>query len=224
MPKPKISVNKLGEYLQTNPQRRKTIIYDMKYPKSYKVARYIEAKEAIKNYFISNFDEEVLNASIYAHEAKKPESEFQEQDKQLSIELLEAMLDIELPDLTNYSVEIESYKDSNPKLDISGVDISVNPDLVIRGNYRNNKVIGIVKFHTSKTNSLNEEGRKTVATVLKRFTEEYVAQSDEKVFDRLCLSIDIFTNSHTIPPKSFKRKLDYIEIACEEIALRWASL
>ena len=84
MPKPKISVNKLGEYLQTNPQRRKTIIYDMNYPKSYKVARYIEAKEAIKNYFISNFDEEVLNASIYAHEAKKPESEFQEQDKQLS--------------------------------------------------------------------------------------------------------------------------------------------
>lgn len=219
MSKPKISLNKLGEYLQANPQRRKKIVSDAKNPKAFIVTRYGDAREAIKNYFTSGFNEEVLNASIEAHETKDTASVFQEQDQALSIELLEVMLDLDLPDLSDFSVN--TYEGANPKLDISGVDVSVNPDLIIRGDYRGQKVVGAIKLHISKSNQLDEEGAKNVATMLKEFVENHIAKDDEKVHLPLCISVDTFGKSVGTAPKSFKRRMTHISSACEEIALWW---
>lgn len=219
MANPRISLNKLGEYLQANPKRRKKIVSDAKNPKPFIVTRYADAREAIKRYFTTNFDEEILNSSIEAHEAKSTSSEFQEQDQALSIELLELMLDLDLPDFSDFSVCV--YTGANPKLNISGVDVSVNPDLIIRGNYRGQKVVGAIKLNISKSNQLDEEGAKNVATLLKEFTENHVAADQEKVHLPFCISVDTFGKSIGTAPKSFKRRMTHISSACEEISLWW---
>jgi len=222
MANPRISLNKLGEYLQANPQRRKKIVSDAKNPKPFMVTRYSHARKAIKDYFTSGYDEEIINKSIEKHEAKDTISEFQEQDQALSIELLELMLDLDLPDLTGFTVT--NYTGTNPKLKISNVDISVNPDLIIKGTYRGQKIVGAIKLHTSKTNQLNEEGAKNVAVLLKEFVENHVAADDEKVHLPFCISVDTFGKSIGTAPRSFKRKMTHISSACEEIALWWKTI
>lgn len=219
MSKPRISINKLGEYLHANPQRRKKIVSDSKNPKPFVVTRYGDAREALKSYFVSGLNTNILEASIEAHEGKDPASEFQEQDQALSIELLEMMLDLDLPDLSGFSISI--YNGANPKLDISGVDVSVNPDLIIRGDYRGQKVVGAIKLHISKSNKLDEEGAKNVAILLKEFVENHIAADDEKVHLPFCISVDIFGQLVGTAPRSFKRRMMHISSACEEIALWW---
>jgi len=53
MSKPKISLNKLGEYLDATPSRRKRIIQDQQNPQAFKAVRYQDARECITEY-ISN--------------------------------------------------------------------------------------------------------------------------------------------------------------------------
>lgn len=47
--KPRLSVNKLAEYLEASSTRRKKIVFDAKYPEKFIVTRYKEAREAIVN-------------------------------------------------------------------------------------------------------------------------------------------------------------------------------
>jgi hypothetical protein len=216
---PKISLNKLGEYLQANAARRRKIVFNAKNPKGFIVVRYRDAKIAIKKYFISKFDANIIIKSINDHELKDIENNFQEQDKNLSIELLEMVLDTIPPDLSEYT--ITSYNGDNPKLSISDVDVSVYPDLIIRGTHKGKHVVGAIKLQTSKTNSLGEEGGMTVTTLLREFVENNVAKKDEKVELFLCISYDIFAQFSCNAPKAYKRRMKHIESACEEIALWW---
>ena len=48
MSEPRISVNKLAEYMEANSIRRKKIVYDAKYPQKFIVTRYKESKDTIK--------------------------------------------------------------------------------------------------------------------------------------------------------------------------------
>jgi hypothetical protein len=216
---PKISLNKLGEYLEANPGRRRRIVFDAKNPAGFIVTRYRDAKTAVKEYFISKFDTNIIHKSIDDHELKSIETDFQEQDRNLSIELLKAVLGTVPPDLSEYT--ITSYNGINPKLSISDVNVSVYPDLIIRGSYKGKDVVGAIKIQTSKTNSLGEEGGLTVTTLLREFVENNVANENEKAELSLCISYDIFAQFSCSAPKAYKRRMKQIESACEEIALWW---
>ena len=219
MSKAKISLNKLGEYLTANSSRRKRIVYDAKNPKGFIVTRYKSAREAIKEYIISQYDENLMIDRINILEKKDVDSDFQENDRDTSIEALDHILDSTFPDLSGF--HIEDSNGGNPKVTISDVEVSVNPDLIIRGTYRGKKVIGAIKIHLSKGNILNEEGSKNVSTMIRSFVQDHIAEDDEIVEPKLCLSIDAFGKTCVESPKTFIRRMGYIESACEEIAMWW---
>jgi hypothetical protein len=146
-------------------------------------------------------------------------SEFQAQDQALSIEVLELVQDIDLPDWSDY--QLTPYTGDNPHLELSGVRVSVEPDLVIRGVHRGQPVVGALKIHLSKTNVLNEAGAKNVATLLRVFAEKHLLEEGESVLPQLCVAIDAFGQQFHTAPKASKRHLGYVEAACEEIALWW---
>ena len=56
MSKPQISLNKLAEYLDANPTRRKRIVKDAKDPQPFIVTRYNEARNGIIEYINSGCD------------------------------------------------------------------------------------------------------------------------------------------------------------------------
>lgn len=77
--KPKMTVNKLGEFLTANPARQRKILELLKYPKDNKFAStsYSEAREAIKKYLLSGFEEQIILDSISALSGKEASSDYQ---------------------------------------------------------------------------------------------------------------------------------------------------
>jgi hypothetical protein len=219
---PRISVNKLAEYLEAIPTRRKQIVYDAKYPQKYIVTRYKDARDGMKSYISGTINEDGVLELISDIEDKKPDTDFQEQDNRLSIEALEALLNTDNVYLEGCA--ISSYDDGNELVNISGVAISINPDLVIRKEIDGVTHVGAMKLHISKTNSLSEESQKIVAVLLFQYVDEFIKEEDEAASSKICLSFDVFKQHIEFCPSAYKLRVRKIEAACEEIALWWESM
>ena len=222
MSNPTISVNKLGEYLVTNPTRRKRIIQDQKDPSEFIVTRYKDAKDSIIDFIINGYNDTFITNGISQISAKKSSSTFADNDKKTSLECLGVISSNSFPVLNGVTfIKLISHK----KLEIEGVDISIAPDVIIKGIDKKGKhFVGAIKIHISKSNTLNEEAKKYVATLLHQHIETNVAQSNEYASHEHCFSIDIFTKKFETAPKSYKRRRLQIASACEEIALWWSKL
>jgi hypothetical protein len=212
---PRISINKLAEYLEATANRRKRIVKDQKTPFSPIVTRYQEADNAILRYILSNYDGDLINQAISELENKACTSEHQINDRDSSILLLEHIGDMELPDLSGYKLSL--YDGINPKLIISGVEVSVRPEIIVRKGNR----VGAIKIHRGKTFTLNEELLKCVAIVLHDFVKEHIADTDEVVDSSLCFAVDAFEKLFAYTPNAVTRRKERIATACEEIALWW---
>jgi len=222
-PTPQISVNKLAEYLSTkSPSRRKQIIKDAKDPQKLKVTRYGDPKKALVEYLANNQDKKIIADAITGLQTKSATTSFQDNDKKNSILALESFEKMNPIDLKDCKIEI--YKGNNEKVELSEINISVNPDAIIRKVKDGKKYIGGVKFHISKSFALNTESQESVGVILKIFLEKYVAEDDETVDPNLCFSLDIFNNSCLHAPKAFISRLKIVEAACEEIKNRWQTV
>jgi hypothetical protein len=218
---PRISVNKLAEYLTTNnPTRRLQIIKDAKQPKKFITTRYYDAREAIKEYISKEFDTGILKEATQRISEKVADTPFQEDDNFNSILALEAMGNVDV-----FGGEDSNFKrlsnTGNKLMNISGLDVSVNPDLLV-SNSKTNKV-GAVKIHISKNNILNSESLEYVSVLLYAYLQE-IGHNIKEIDTNLCVSVDVFDGNYGICPKSHTRLLNRVSAACEEIVLRWRTL
>lgn len=218
---PRISVNKLAEYLEANVTRRKQIIYDAKYPAAYKSTRYKEAGETIILFLIGSKGEDYVLSIIEDLEKKTPRSDFQDNDNKLSAELLESFLDSDISLLDGCKINICDH--DNVLVDINGVNISINPDLIVVKKINKTTQIGAIKLYLPKT-ELSEEGQKIVATMIYIYVDKNLIQKDEVANLKLCLSFNVFNKHFECAPTAYKLRMRQIEIACEEIALRWDAI
>ena len=219
---PQISVNKLAEYLEANATRRRQIVLDAKYPEKFIVTRYKDAREIIKQYLTNGFDEDIVLDAISGFEAIEPKNDFQEQDRDLSIASLEALLESDLSFLHGF--EIKEHNDEKHLVKIKGVNISVNPDLIVLS--ENDGIVqkGAIKIHISKSNSLTDESQIIVALLVHNYMESYGIKKGEAVALKQCISFDVFKENAISAPTAIKLRLKRIATACEEIALWWDSL
>jgi hypothetical protein len=215
----KISVNKLAEYLKANSVRRRRIIEDQKAPQDFITARYVDARNAMVNYILKDFNKAIIEEEIERLSSKVNDSEFQESDVKTSIEALNSFLKIKLPD------EILNFKRSrrNKKyiLKIRGIDINVNPDIILKGEIKGKQVIGGIKFNIVKGHKLSDDDRKNVATLIHQVFEE---QSKDIPNLNFCISIDIFSEKFDSAPKSYKMRRKQVEYACDELSIVWESI
>lgn len=219
-PGPRISVNKLGEYMIASPARRRRIVADQKRPREFIVTRYRDAVGAMVEFLAAGGrDDRIITRAIAELEAKPVSTDFQSQDRDLSIEALESFLDttdqLDLSGLT-----VRAGDSDAPALLISRVSVSVRPEIVVTGQNRNGGAIGCVKLYLSKSFPLNETGATYIGAVLTRFTEEYLA-ADAMPDYRLCNVVDVFGQQVFTAPRAVQRRQADIEAACEEIALLW---
>lgn len=219
---PRISVNKLAEYLEADSTRRRQIVYDAKYPKDFKGIRYKEVKEAVVPYLIDRSDKKMLEDAITRFTKKKPTTTWQQQDKELSIEILKSLLNIDLTALKNCI--LKGFKEENKLLMIKGVAISIYPDLIVTKTIKGILNKGAIKLHSSKSFPLKEDGQKNVAGLLHHYVSNHMLKAGEIANPKLSVSLDLFTGELFYAPTAFKSKMTKIEAACEEIALRWSTL
>lgn len=217
---PRISVNKLAEYLEADSTRRRKIVQDAKTPQDFIVARYKEARVAIKDFLVSKNDK-TLYDTIADLKSTKPTSDFIANDIMASIKSLKHATNIELSILNG--CEISDYDGYNECIKIAGVEISVNPDLVVKKKVGSAIYVGAIKLHLPMA-SLSIESQRIVAVMLNSYVESNIAVSPEVQNTKLSISLDVFQERFECCPSSFKTRMKKIEAACEEIALRWDSI
>lgn len=219
---PRISVTKLGEYMTAGAVRRRSIVRDQKRPRAVIVARYSRARRAIVEHLAAGGqDNNALIDTIEDLEARTEEtqSKWHAQDQLLSVEALDAFLEVNLP-LDTW--EVRRCPGNPPKLQVGGVQISVRPDLLVRGHDRHGEPwFGAVKVHISKGFPLNELAAQYSATLLHQWVEQHLSTEHEPANHKACLVLDVFAQTVWTAPRSHRRRRADIAVACEEIALRW---
>lgn len=219
---PRISVNKLGEYLVATPVRRRRIIKDQKRPSEVIVTRYRDAFEAMTA-FLENgaIDDEIIYRALSNLTTKPVSTDFQEQDRNLSIEVLGKFLG--LSDQFDFDrKQLRRGVNDPSQLLISNVSVSVRPDVIlIAPNISGKAKVGIIKLYLSKTFPLDDNSGVYIGALLQRYTSEFF-RSDGVIDHNLCRTIDVFAERIYYAPRAFRRRLNDIEAACEEINRAWA--
>lgn len=201
--------------------RRKRIIQDAQNPQPFIVNTYEGARDCVADYLISeNMDAEIILATIEELRSSEKEKPMDVKNAKLCIEALNRFLmhsgalDGQLA-LTRSKGPL-----SAKKLNFGTVEISVQPEVLLRTSYRGKQVLGAIKLLFRKNGGPTPEVGTDVATLLKLHLEE-VKNEDEVVLDKYCIVLDVFTGAMYPPAKAVKRKLQEVEAACEEIANRW---
>jgi len=218
---PKISVNKLGEYIVASPLRQRRILEQLKYPEEskYGSTSHYDARKAIIRYLCGGFNDKAIHLCIKKLEKAIPKSDHQRNMNLASIDALNKVLN---SDAIDKNISFAAYEGTNPKIDINGVSISVNPDVVVFSSNRNGISFGALKIHLSKSFTLTEESSKYVAAMLYYFMDNTNCHGITHPLKATnCISYDVFTNRSVVCPNSTKRRISDIEACCANIASIW---
>lgn len=220
MGNPKISVNKLGEYLAATPARRKRIVEDQKNPKAFIAARYTDAREAIVDYVSSGMtnDTKLLNTAVNLR-AEVGGTEFSENDRKASADAIENFLDVAEDLHIEGLAAMPGEETAQSTLQVADVNISMRPDILLKS-ANSGETVGAIKLHFSKTNPLTKKGAEYVATALRVHLENQ--NPEAKIDPKKCIVVDIATENVVNAPKAFKKNMNDISAACEEIKARWS--
>lgn len=224
MNNPKLSLNKFGEYFTASASRKETIIRDAKYGKeSERGARYVKARKAIKQYFLSEFNKTVINDAITDLKSKVPKTDWQKSDIESSLSALKIVLETDFSRFANFKISV--YRQPFKTIEIEGVEININPDLLLRINSNKDTIhIGALKIHISKNNLLKEEASKNISTLLHQFLIANVLKDNEVVKPNMSFSYDVFSSNIGTAPSSIAKRWKNIEATCRSIKLYWDSI
>lgn len=151
MTDPKISLNKLGEYLTASPSRRHRIVQDQQDPKPFITARYSDARDAIVDFLASGMSEEEKLLSVAEQlRSDATGTDFVRQDRAASADAIENFLEaadqIEIEDLA----VVPADSASTASMEVAGVRVSVRPDAYLK-NTITGDIVGAIKLHFPKT-------------------------------------------------------------------------
>jgi hypothetical protein len=216
---PYISVNKLAEYMKANPTRRRAILKTLKEDKDYTKVWYSEVKNVLPSYFESGYDNSILDKAIVKIEKKKGTTAWNDVDNPNSVQALECLKNTSLPDLSDYEIKTPDNKLDHVML--AEVKVLIRPEFYLTNKY--SKKIGAIKFHYSKTKDtrLDLIGMQHVAIMIK-YGFMTLGHAESDIDNNGCISVDIFEQNFGTAPNAYKRHLDSLTAACEEIAAVWS--
>ena len=222
-PDPRLSINKLGEYLTCGALRRRRILNDAKHPQGFIVPRYNDFYAVASRFLESNpLDAAIIYAAIDEILARAPGTEWDEQNKSLNVDLLTNLVDI--PDLLPLEgLRMIAMPNVQNDLEIAGVTVSVRPEILLTGTIRGRDVMGALKLYLPKSYPLDQTTADYITTTVHQHLSTF-PQLDAEIDYRLCLVADVPTRTVYAAPRSFTRRRNDIEAACEEIAARWPSI
>ncbi len=212
---PRISVNKLAEYMIADPLRRRQIVKDQKNQEPVRTSPYSDARRFIKEFIGQHYNEGMLLSAIDTMEQKEVTGKWQITNQKNSLLALNHVIETHLPDLEEYDI---TYNKENNLIRLSGLDISVYPDVLL--SHKNTGKKGGLKIHLSKDNELLDPAMGYVGTLVKYHFIQ-MGMDEKEIDDNACISLDVFRRAYGVSPKAYKRTIGKVEAACEEICLRW---
>lgn len=220
----RISVNQLASYRFSSEAKKKSIIKQQKNPPEILVARYALAKSRMKRAFSKQGDIQPILDGISELKSRIPTTDWQKNDRQVSIEALERFVKMKLPDLlANNPYEVLD-KPKEKSLYVQGVEVIISPDLVIKMSIAGEEYVGAVKFHVSKNDVFDRDKSRYVTTCLYQYLDKLYGKNDVIIHPGLCLSVDVFADASRNAPADTKEVFQDIEKTCLEIKEIWAKV
>lgn len=217
---PRISVHKLGTYLEAGPFDREKILRDQKYPADFQRLRYRDAEDVIGRALISSDIRGGLVDGAKRISAKTVGTKWAQQAQDgclLAIEKFSALLDsLDLDDMSFVRVGRPSLPQR-----VDGLRISTRPLALIRRMTRKGERFGAILVVTRKEEALTAKGGKAIAVLLRRALVANGIYTSEQIDPALCIVVDVFHNAVYEAPSRSKRVVEEIRAACREIVARW---
>lgn len=217
--------------MESSDTARMGIIRRSKFPQTAPVIRYKDARAAVTAYLASPVRSvNPLNAAraILQDRAENAAlSALVRDDAAHSLEVLDAILRM-ANQLGQY--DFQPAPAQQPKLMVSGVEVSVRVDLLVHGTSRATEQIGAAIFRLTMDAAPNEaaiERRRRmglyVATLARMHVDANIG-SDRETANRLCMSIDVQHGEVFVAPAANARRVNDIENACAFIAAAWPTV
>jgi hypothetical protein len=124
-------------------------------------------------------------------------------------------------------IECRPIAGHQPNVEIEGTQISVTLNATTHRKDKDGSdaVGGVILLFSKTETSANSrvERCRIAAVVVLLFAQKHLA-SLGKADSKLCFALDVFGGAAHAAPGTYKQRLNNISAACEEVALRWASI
>jgi hypothetical protein len=165
---------------------------------------------------------DVIDRSIKILEQRKPEKIGTQRRVAANIDALERFRDmLDSIDLFGCDPAIGSH--SPPKLVIRNVEVSVRPEIILRGSGKTGKLVGAVKLYFPVTYPLDDASSGYISTILQEWCNVHV-QDDGSTHGLYCFAIDVGTGRQWPGVRATSARLKDVEAACQNIAALWPTI
>lgn len=110
---------------------------------------------------------------------------------------------------------------SQPKLILSGVEVSVRTDLWVHGEHRGEEQVGGAIFRMTQDSGGRREDIGRYVATLSRMQLDQNNPTDRNPANRLCMAVDVRHGEVFAAPNSNARRMNDLEAACRVIHALW---
>lgn len=220
---PRISLNKLSEFMTASIPRQRRIVRDQRFPPEFQRVYYREAQEAVALCVASDLDDiAAVERQIEILNQQAPETVGTQRRIASNVDALETFLDM-LDNINLYGAVPSLGANDAPKLMVRNVAISVRPEIILRSENRNGPIVGAMKIHFPKTNSLNEQAAGYVSAVLQEWAQVNLID-DGEISGPMCSILDVGSQTYFDGVRATRKRMRDLEEACETIAALWPTM
>lgn len=233
---PRISINKLGEYLVAKTdKRRRRIIYDQKFPSGVITTRYGKFMPSVRDMVTNGGSAESVTETAEALRAQakalgttelaKKKNKWHIDNANNTAGALDLFLKLAPQILSKTRILLAPPK-KNAYVMIAGVKVSIMPDYIVHQKVDGRDHQGAVKFHLikGKQKHLGAVGAQHVAVLLQHWLEVNLPDAQRLPHHTLCLVVECWQSRVTVAPAKSEGRMENIISACREIAEIWPTI
>lgn len=220
---PRLSDNKLADYMAASEQARRGILRSCKYQPRAAVIQHQDARKMIADSIVNGkFDPAALEKKIAMYEGKITDTEFEADVKQHNIDYMKSALEMGADGIKGQDF---ARCKTQHKLDFNGTEISFFPDvLVARTNQRNNRKIGAINFRYSRSAKLSVKVAEWQSALIFGVLRDHPFEEESTPELALCQTYDGFNGKLYAAPSKSIYMYNEMQAACAAIAQQWPKI
>ncbi|MGD9994029.1 MAG: hypothetical protein AB7S69_12070 [Salinivirgaceae bacterium] len=215
-----ISINQMAEFSSATEAGKRRIITQQLNPNKIKISYYQMPKARVKKSLALKGDLKPVFDGINTLLSRQPVNKRQETDKTVSIEAMERFIQLKLPKILK-EIDYSVIKPEKKTTTISDVKVIVSPDLIIKGLFNGQTVMGALKIHISKHKPFDLQKSQIVSTTIYKYLQNEIVDDSAIVLPELCFCLDIFSGRMVSAKDAHESKYNEIIELCDEIKRFW---
>ncbi len=215
-----ISVNQFAEFSKASQAGKNRIIKQQVEVNKFLIPWYQLAKGKIRRYFYDINDIQPILSGIEILKAKHVANKRQEKDRNVSIEALERVINLQVPKILK-NIKYRVLKSDEKSLYVEGVEIKISPEVIIEAEINGRVCYGGLKIHVCKGKPFDQTQSAYVAILLKKFIETHIASESDIVIPELCFCLDVFDDRLLPCPVEHNILMREIKSFCLELKKMW---